>query len=178
MNYKKATAMGALCALGMLCPKNSKAYGYVVSQPVYTTPVVYTTAGVNYATPVTYTTVTTTPGVYSAPVIYGNAYYNGYYDAMSRRWWYQNEWYNYRPPMCPPPRYNYGYHSYAAPHYNHCAPMPRYNHCAPVSHRSYHAPASRLCAPPHGSYQHHGGGHHGGFHGGHHGGHHRGGHCR
>jgi len=149
MNYKKATAIGALCAIGALAAPQKADAGivYVVQQPTYTT---------TYTAPVTYTTtpVITQPivtqQVIAQPIYtttYNNGYYNGYYDAMNKRWWYNNSWCYTRPrilPPPPPPRVYGGYcGGYYMPRYNHCAPAPRHNHCAPIMR-----PRFNHCAPP------------------------------
>lgn len=138
MNYKKAGILGMLCAIGVLTPQKSKAYTYMYSEPIsYTSyPVIYE------ETPVL---VQQQPVLYTQPVVgydYNYGYYDGYYDARNRRWWYNNGWSYRRPPICRPRFYN---RHFGAPIYR-----PRYNHCAPVRH--YHnncAPVPRMnrCAP-------------------------------
>ncbi len=163
MNYKKNVMMGILCAVGMLStPKTKADTVYVVEEPIYTT--TYTVPAVQPVYTTTYTTPVVQP-VYTTTVDYNAAYYDGYYDAMNKRWWYNNCWTNRRPPICHTPRYGYGYRGgcrMPAPRYNHCAPAyrphinrcapaPRMNHCAPVVHRSFNrcAPAPRFnqCTP-------------------------------
>lgn len=162
MNYKNEL-VGIMCALGALAPQGSKAYTYVVEQPVYTTPIYQAASSVYTTTPVVYPTAVPatygTPVVYPTPAFYGNAYYDGYYDAMNRRWWYNNNWCYRRPPICRP-------HPIYRPHFNHCAPVrPHFNHCAPAR------PHFNSCRP-HGGFRGHGPG---GFH---HGSGPRGGRCR
>ena len=167
MNYKKMGIIGALCAMGAIAPQKTNAdIIYVVEEPVYTTSVVQPVYTTTYTTPVV-------QPVYTTAVGYNTAYYDGYYDAMNRRWWYNNCWTYRRPPVCRTPRYDYGYRGgcrMPAPRYNYCAPAyrPHVNRCAPAyrPHVNRCAPAPRInrCAPaprinhcaPRGGF-HHGG---------------------
>ena len=140
MNYKKMGIIGMLCAMAALTSQKAKGDTYVIgAEPVYTT--TYTTPSVVYGTSPIYTQ----PVVYTTPVAYDNAYYDGYYDAMNRRWWYNNSWCYRRPPVCRPRYYGRCYRPV-----RHCAPVrPHFDRCAPRG--GFH------------------GGYHRGFHGGHHG---------